>query len=772
MFHKVTAPLTLVLAAVTVANSQTTISRSDWTTGCVIVPQSSVFQTAQGNVRISGVDVGISIVEQVATTTLEIHLENPGNRPREARLLVPVPDGAVVRSFEFEGTAAESSAQILEKAEARRAYDAIVARAKDPALLEFVGWDAVRSSVFPVPAGGTQKVRLKYEYVLAADGDRVDYVLPRSESLAYTAPWNVAVKIRSKEPVSTVYSPSHAIQTVRVNEREISVKTTAHASREPGSFRLSYLVTRSDVTASLFAYPDPSKDGGYFLLLAGLPASHAEDAKGIRRDLTLVIDCSGSMRGQKLVQALEAARQVIAGLDDGETFNIIAYSEAIDLFSAEPVVKNAETAARADAYLRSLSALSGTNLHDALVESLRQKARDGSLPLVLFLTDGLPTVGVTSETAIRDAALHGNHQSKRVYTFGVGVDVNTPLLDRIAASTRAVSTYVLPQENVEVKVASVFRRLSGPVLANPELDVIGADGKVATSRVRELQPSLLPDLFDGDQLVVLGRYVGTSPINFRLSGNYRGRARAFQFPFDLDQASVRHAFVPRLWASRRIATLVDAIRDLGADSTAMNRVLANTLASARPELEPATQSAPRFKELVDEVVRLSTEFGILTEYTAFLALEGTDLSQRDQVLSTATSNFTTRAVGCRTGVGAVNQSSNQGFMRFQGCSNLRNRYLNERLEAVEVTTVQQVCDRTFYRRGDRWVDSRIVADDNREPDRVVAFGSTEHRDLVERLARENRQGTIALSGDIFVLVGGKAILVEGPKMAPNVVDAE
>jgi len=329
------------------------------------------------------------------------------------------------------------------------------------------------------------------------------------------------------------------------------------------------------------------------------------------------------MRGEKLAQVREAALQVLAGLDDGEAFNVILYNEGVDPFADRPVRKSRATMRNVAEFLEGMTARGGTNIHDALLEALRQPPAEGTLPIVLFMTDGLPTVGQTSEAAIRELARKGNPHRRRIFTFGVGVDVNTPLLEKVAYESRATTAFILPGEDVEVKVAAVFKRLRGPVLADPTLDVGETE---ARRRTRELIPGRIPDLFEGNQIVVLGQYAGEEPLEFSLRGNYRGTPRVFKFRLSLDQATTRNGFVPRLWAGRKIGLLVDAIRERGGD----------------PGLAPratGTSTSPATRELVDEIVRLSTEFGILTEYTAFLARQGTDFSQKDKVLSEAEGLF-------------------------------------------------------------------------------------------------------------------------------------
>ena len=716
----------------------------------VIVPQSRARAFApehRGAIEITEIGVLIDILEGTATTTIEIRLRNTSGRRQEAELIVPVPDGAVVRGFAYDGPGGEITAEVLSKDEARKIYERLVAKIRDPALVEFIGYNLIRSSVFPIEARGKQKIRLTYEHLLDVDGNRVDYILPRTESLEYAVPWKITVNIKTKRPISTVYSPSHKLEEKRTSDREFIVKIATDAMKEPGPFRLSYLLADNGVTASMFAYPDDKVGGGYFLLLAGLPAKplKAEDVPAIKRELTLVIDRSGSMRNEKIEQVKEAALQIIAGLKDGEAFNVVIYNDRIEWFSKQPVLKTGRTQDAARKYIKGITATGGTNIHDALLEALEQKPMKGMLPIVLFLTDGLPTAGQTSEVAIRNVVIKSNPYNRRVFTFGVGVNVNAPLLEKIAAESRAAAEFVLPNEDVEVKIGKVFKQLTGPILADVEVEVVEVAGRPAIGRTRDIIPDKLPDLFDGDQLVLLGQYVGKKPVTFKVSGNYLGRKRTFKFTFEFDKADVRNGFVPRLWASRKIAQLIDIVRQMGADSA-------------------VSKDDPKVKELVDEIVRLSTEFGILTEYTAFLAREGTNLADRDAVLRESAHVLESRAMRSRAGLGAVNQSLNMIAQKRQKTLNIRNYFFDADMNRVSILTVQQINDRAYYRRGNRWVDSRLVGNEAQvKPTKVIEFGSKEFIELAEKLATDNRQGAIALVGDVLLQIDGEPVLIKRPE---------
>lgn len=728
----------------------------------LIIPQSRSYaiRAQAPPIEISEVAANVRILQQVATTSMEIGLANQSERQQEAEILMPVPDGAVVRSFTFGGSASEQTTKLLPKAEAKSIYRSIVSKLRDPALLEFAGYNLVRSSVFPVPARGTQRVRLVYEHILPADGNRIDYVLPRSESFEATStPWKITVQVRSKTPLATVYSPSHQIGVERPAPEQALVRVEGGPKLEPGPFRLSYLTEGNGLTGSLMAYPDARIGGGYFLLLAGVPPGAQATTTAIKREVTLVLDRSGSMQGEKIEQVRAAALQVVEGLEEGEAFNIIDYSDSIAKFAERPVIKGKDTLPQARAYINRLKSNGGTNIHDALVEALRPPPTPNMLPLTIFLTDGLPTVGQTREKAIRDAVVATNVHRRRIFSFGVGFDVNAPLLTSISNDTRAAATFVFPRENVEAKVSQVFRRLSGPVLADPQLAMLNSNGAINTQAVSELMPAVMNDVFEGDQIVLLGQYHNDGPLHFRISGNYLNQPRTFDLKFDLTSATTRNAFVPRLWASRKIARLIEEITKAGADSAASGR------SPGSASVIPANSSSadPKLKELVDEIIRLSIEYGILTEYTAFLATDGADFSNRETLSVVTRQGLVDNAQQTRTGMGGVSQAANNTVQMSQSSANRSNNFLSQNMQRVEMTNVQQITDRTFFRRNNRWVDAGVLdREKNITPDRTIEFGTDEFYKLVDRLVAEGRQGILALSGEMLLLIDGKTVLVKAP----------
>ena len=693
-------------------------------------------------VTVSHIDAVASISGQKAKTTLTIEFQNPDrSRIQEGEILLPVPHGAVLSSFRLEGAnGGNLKAKILPREEARRIYDRIVSQMKDPAILEFAGMGAVKSEVFPVPAGGSAKVRIVYEELLTADGERVEYVLPRSESLDYRVRWNLRVNWAMKEGIATAYSPTHKIKTSKQGNR---IMVEAKGPVNPGAFRLSVLRDgkHKNPVASFLSHPDEKGDGGWFLMLMS-PPKNLENQPKLSRGVTLVLDRSGSMAGEKLDQARAAALQVVEGLDEVDYFNLITYNESVAQFSPEPLPANRENVLKARNFINAIRVSGGTNIHGALTAAVKQRTRKGSVSLVLFLTDGLPTIGEASEKRIRESISALNAGKRRIFTFGVGVDVNTALLSRLADDSRATATYVLPKESVEVKVGKVFARLAGPLLGNPVLTPVDGKGNLLPGRIDDMIPHRLPDFFTGDQIVVTGRYHGTKRLVFRLQGSTGNKDRSFRFHFQPNKK--RNPFVPRLWATRKIAILTDAIRDFGANGT-LGQLTGDQV----------DRNDPRVKELVDEIVRLSTEHGILTEYTAFLARDGAVFGSVERQNETAGQNFEARAIRDRSGAKGANQDRNLWAAKEASYANPHNSFLNSKLKQEEAGgNVQQASDKAYYKRGDQWVDVAVAANSDQAVEEVEV-GSEAFKGLVDRLVATERQSCLALGKNLEIVMDGR-----------------
>lgn len=723
---------------------------------------------------VNAVDVDVRITDAIARTEMKITVQNYGTSRSQAQLVLPVPAGATISTFGIDGIGDEPTAQLLPRAEATRRYHEIVRSMTDPGLLEFVGNAMIQSSVFPVEPGGQRTMTIVYEQSLEAHGGRVEYVLPRSASMASNhIGWTIDIEVQSSGAMGPVFSPSHPIVTKPVTDKLARVGVPV--LNEPGAFRL-YAMLGSGDQATTLLYPDADDpDSGYFMFVADAPTIDDQLERSlidrIQREITIVIDRSGSMNGEKIVQARESAKQVVRGMNMGEFVRVIDYADDVRSFSDKAVELTPESVEQIVAYIENIQSRGGTNLHGALMESLRAQATPNTLPMVLFMTDGLATVGTTDESSIRKDAQGANASERRVFTFGVGYDVNAPLLDGIAMDTRADSTFVLPGEDVEIKVGQVFDKLDGPVMIDPVFIAYPQHAAPAADlvipRITSVEPSELSDLFSGSRVVILGRYEGGQPMRLQLSSRgEQDASKRITAVLDPEQASIQYAFVARLWAQERINALLKEIRLASADGSQPNQ------------------------ELVDEIVRLSLEHGIMSEYTAFLADETMDLARA----ASAPGRMQTRLMLVesnreRTGSSGVAQSQNRknqdseslalivsqaeeeqgddydyAGAKVQRMGQLSsNTYYDSSMRQISVQTVQRGLQGTIYRKNNQWVDAQLGQEADQEPDQTVEFDTEAYWALLEDLTTQNRQWILGNRGDIYLLNHGQRVLVKNPQ---------
>jgi Ca-activated chloride channel homolog len=539
--------------------------------------------------------VNVSIENQIARTDVDMRFVNEGNGLAEGTFVFPLPQGAAVEELVMYINDVPIEARILPADEARAVYDAIVRQYRDPALLEYIGMGAVQANVFPIPPGESRRITITYSQALTIDNGLLHFVYPLDVTRLTTRrpveQTSISVSVASDQTVSNIYSPSHNIAISRQDDQTFRVGFEAAAYAPDQDFSLYYGVASGEqISLDLLTYRESANEDGFFMLMAQPPQSLAPD-RIAARDIVLVVDQSGSMDGLKWEQAQAATKYVLDNLNEQDRFNVVLFSTGWRLFS-----NNMESASLADSAIDWVSgqdADGGTDINGALTTALG--FADAERPLtIIFITDGLPTEGETDARNILaniDAAADDN---ARIFTFGVGDDVDTFLLDSIARDYRGTGAYVRPTERIDEEVASLFNRISSPVMTDVELTIDG----VTIDQLYPAQP--LPDLFVGNQLVIVGRYRnGIENTTIRLTGVIDGAQQSIVYEgMDFTERAGGESFIARLWATRRIGELLNNIRLNGENA-----------------------------ELVDSIVSLSVRYGIITPYTSFLIDENDILTQ-------------------------------------------------------------------------------------------------------------------------------------------------
>jgi Ca-activated chloride channel family protein len=538
--------------------------------------------------------VSVTLEDQVAVTKVEQTFRNHTDRKLEATYVFPVPEGASVRDFAMWVNGQRVKGEMLQADKAKEMYTSIVRQTKNPALLDYIGSNLLRLNIFPIPPNGDQKVEVSFTAVAKKEHDIVEFVYPlKTDRTAASTleDFRLTLHLKSQQSLGGIYSPTHEVTINQLNDHEAVVHFEQMNAALDRDFQLFYTSSGRDIGLTTLQHRPITAEDGYVMLLLSPRAELSKDQK-VPRDIVFVVDTSGSMmHDKKMEQTKLALRHCLDGLTADDRFALISFATTVDRYRDQLVPANDEYLKRAKGWVSDLYAGGGTAIHQALSAALEMRTDDPDrMFTVVFFTDGQPTIGETNTDVILADITKQNSSNTRIFSFGVGNDLNAAFLDQIAEKTRALSNYSRPGENLEAKVASFFEKIHHPVLANLKL--------TSTSDVRlvEVYPPQLPDLFHGDQLVVLARYHGAGHAAVILDGKVGPHDKQFVYELNFEPQTQDKPFVEELWARRKVGYLLDQIRINGQQ-----------------------------KELVDEVVRLATNYGITTPYTSYLIMPDSPL---------------------------------------------------------------------------------------------------------------------------------------------------
>jgi Ca-activated chloride channel family protein len=534
-------------------------------------------------------DVRVELVDRVLHYEVDERFVNRGGGLGEADYLFPLPANAAFQDLKLSINGELVSGETMNAADARRIYENIVRAQRDPALVEWMGHGLIRARIFPLNPGEEKRVVIRFQGVAPREGDalRVDYTrgAARASNVADTpdeGARSFTLSYPREDSFGNPYSPTHSLDVSdRGDRRVVSVRGDAR------DVTLLVPVRRSNAASIAMLPYAPGGEDGFALITVTPPlATHAAP---MPRDVTLVLDISGSMAGRKMEQARAAGVQLLSTLRPEDRFRLIDFSSDVHTFRDEFSQATSANIREATRYLESLEANGSTNIEGALREALRPAVASGRLPLVLFVTDGEPTVGERSPDRLAGIAADANARAsspRRIFTFGLGSDVNVSLLEQLAQEGRGTSQFVRPDESVERMVGVVSHRLVDPVLTDVRVHV---DGDVQLLHALPSQPA---DVFAEADLVLLARYKGHGRAQVTVEGNRRGVPMSWTSTVNFPDRERANPFVARLWATQRIGFLSAEKRRNGASS-----------------------------EIDDEIKSLGERYGIPTEFTSYLVTE-------------------------------------------------------------------------------------------------------------------------------------------------------
>ena len=645
----------------------------------------------------------ITISGPVARVAVNATFYNPNPYVMEGTYLFPLAGDAAVDNFEMNIDGKMVKGELLDADKARGIYEEIVRKQKDPGLLEWVGSKMLKCRVYPMNPNSETKVKLNYTIALRSEGGLYEFTYPLSSAKPLAGKINtVALKVRieEKDGLKTIYSPTHDVDAKRAGDTVATLGFEESNVVPERDFKLYFGVSKKDVGVSVITQK-PAAENGYFLL----SVTPTVEEKGEPQPKTIVfaLDTSGSMAGEKIRQAKDALRYCVNSLKPADQFGLITYATEPTSFRDALIPASPEQVKAALEFIDKIEARGGTAINDALLLALKTIKGAKGVAMVVFLTDGLPTIGETNVEAILKNVGGANAEKARLFAFGVGYDVNTQLLDKLAEENHGSPDYVTPKENIEVRVSSFFQKVANPVLSDVKFDIPGL-------KTYDVYPKALPDLFRGTQLMVLGRYEGGGAKAIKLSGTVAGKPQEFVYETTFAETA-ENGFLPRLWATRKVAYLLNEIRLRGKN-----------------------------QELVDEVVKLGKQYGIMTPYTSFLVVEDNAPAEVRRRLTKAGAEFGRRNEGqaaveeakslgdavtatpraprpaaeahgqAGPGTGVVGGSGTVAFgYTLKGA---------EVAQQAAAKVIVHVADKTFYRRPDGFLYDSVY-DEAKQKDQVV-----------------------------------------------------
>jgi Ca-activated chloride channel family protein len=643
------------------------------------------------------IDVDAVIKDQMAEVTVSQTLFNASNFALEVEIYFPLPNAGIVQNFTMMVDGKEVKGELMKQEDARGIYEEIVRRKKDPAIMEYVGYGLFKTSVFPIPVGQERKISVTYTQILDRKMNLVNFTYPFGtqkfsaralKSLKFNA------RIESSTDIKNIYSPTDEIKTDRDGNKKVKVSYEKSNYIPSTDFKMTWTTDNSEVGATLLSYKKEGEDG-YFMLLAS-PSVPVSDVK-TKKSIVFVLDRSGSMAGKKMEQSKKALEFVITNLNEGDEFNIVIYDDRVETFETGLITFNKDNYKKALDFVAGISDGGGTNISGGLTKGMELLQKTELPSYIVFLTDGLPTAGETNESKIASLVKSSNKNNTRLFVFGVGNDVNARLLDRLSSENGGASEYVKPMEDIETAVASLYSSISSPLLT---------DIQITTDKFKlsSTYPETLPDMFKGGQIVWVGRYKSSGKDKLSIKGKANGEEKEYSYDveFAKEGENSDFSYVEKIWASRRVAHLINEI-DLNGKN----------------------------EELMNELVKLSKDYGILTPYTAFLAREEMPLVGADVRSVNDSVYLKMDELSVVSGEGAVAQRDYKGKMSSNMTVNYNNEAVNTDGTAVVISTMKNVGDKTFFLNEGKWIESTLDEEAQKNTIKITAF-SDEYFELAKQ----------------------------------------
>lgn len=624
----------------------------------------------------------------------------------------------------------EVEAEMLDAEKAKKVFQEIQARGGSPALLEFYGQGLIRAQVPNIPPQGTVVAKLRYTQVIKGESGLFRMQFLNTNPKAWLKPLKkvkVNATLRMTQPLKSIYSPTHNVTVTRIDDHNATVSYEQDNYLPKSPMALYWHVAGGEVGVSTMTYRD-EEERGYFMMMMS-PTIDPASVPVLPKEIVFCIDTSGSMtEDNRLAQVQKALKYCLSKLAPQDRFNIVNFGTESATFREGLIPATPENIERAQAHVDKFKARGRTAIEEATTISLGMFTDTPDPKQLLFLTDGQPTEGELDPAKLCEIIKRKNTKAARLFAFGVGLDLNTKLLDMMALDNSGSADYVLPRENLEQRITEFYDRTSSPVLSDIAV-------RFQDVKVEEIFPRRMPDLFKGQQIVLFGRYFvedGSGSWNPErevvVTGKLAGKDVSFSYKLNFPSMNPKNDYLPRVWAGRKVGWLLDEVKRNG-----------------------------QSKEVVDEIVRLAKQYGIVTPYTSFLVTDDVRpgapadayAAKARQALGAAESGGWRNADDAKKDRDLAEEMRGVGMIELAASS-------SGRTDTQVMERMRLIGPKTFYNVGGVWSDSAYDPEKHKEVV-TVKPGSDE---LVKLLEEKPGLAKYLSLGNVTVLYQGKVYRVE------------
>ncbi|MBT8491941.1 MAG: VIT and VWA domain-containing protein [Deltaproteobacteria bacterium] len=531
---------------------------------------------AEANMPLVDERITAVVSGQYSRTTIRQTYENRSKDRLEGRYIIKAGEGARVQGFSYWNGEKKIVGEVFEKQIARQVYEEVTGLGRDPGLLEQVGEGAFSFRVFPIAGGEKKPIEVTLGKWLPRSAGVVEYRMPVGLAGA-----SIRVSIDDARGITGLSSPTHKITSVKSKGGQIEVRATAPKGQSK-EFVLRYSPVSKPWQLSGYVHKDKGHDG-YLAVTLATPRSVAA-SKVTAKDVTIVLDRSGSMDGPPLEHAKLAAKAVVSRLGKGDRINVVLFDDTAESLYKLPKAADDKVKAEALAYIDKVQDGGGTDIAGALRYAMKAQRGDALPNVILFLTDGQSS----AQQAL--AAAKSDKSDARLFTIGVGSGVEKPLLSRLAKQKRGRFTYIESPDAIGARISRLYSQIESPVMVDVELIVDGV-------RLSRTYPRSMPDLYRGDELRIATRVRSAGTARITVKGMIAGKPVIFRASAQVKDGMAK-PWVGRLWAESRTDDLLEEIALQGEKD-----------------------------ELKNEVIDLATAYNFVTPYTSFLAIPESELTR-------------------------------------------------------------------------------------------------------------------------------------------------